>query len=130
VVGVMRFVTTGFGYRPWWIFYWIAFFTLLGAVVLRLGNEFAGDRRAFIAGYRRRGGWWRRAVGEIEFFLGRYLYFSFDHLLPIVKLRDAHYRNEPLSGWSETYFFFQRIMGYALTAGVIASLGALAPVVR
>jgi len=50
--------------------------------------------------------------------------FSFDMLLPIVKLRDYHYTVD-LKGWARYYFYFHKLMGYLLASFLIAGLTGL-----
>ena len=50
--------------------------------------------------------------------------FSFDLLIPIVKLDESHYQI-PLTGFAKRYFYFHKMMGYILAAfiaGAIASI--------
>lgn len=119
ILGWIQAITTGWGYAPWLIFVWIGGLTLIGAAVLRRQNEFERERVEH-----------NQKSHPVNFFVGRYMYFCFDHILPIIKLRDLHYRNEKLKPASEACLFALRIMGYVLTAGVIASLSAIAPIVK
>lgn len=119
ILGWIQALTTGFGYAPWLIFVWIGGLTLVGAAVLRWQNEFERERLEH-----------NQKSDPVNFFVGRYMYFCFDHILPIIKLRDLHYRNEKLKPASEACLFALRIMGYVLTTGVIASFSAIAPIAK
>lgn len=51
--------------------------------------------------------------------------YSFDLLLPIVRLREAHYKVD-LEPRIRAYFYFHRLMGYVLASFLIAGLSGLA----
>jgi hypothetical protein len=51
--------------------------------------------------------------------------YSFDALLPIIRLRELHYQVE-LGGWRHYYFYFQRIVGWILGIFVLGALSGLA----
>ena len=90
----------GYGYYPYYSIYWIAGFVALGALVLRFSGE--GPRN-------------RMPIG---------LSYSFDMLLPVIRLREEHY-NIDLAGRARYYFYFHRIMGWALASFLIAGLSGL-----
>jgi hypothetical protein len=71
-------VLIGYGYHSY-ASVWVMGFVILGAIVLRLSGE--GSRNKMPYG----------------------LAFSFDMLLPIVKLREYHYSVD-LKGWARYYF--------------------------
>ena len=52
------------------------------------------------------------------------LSYSFDMLLPIIKLRDAHYEID-LMGWPRYYFYLHKIAGYVLASFLIAGISGL-----
>ena len=52
------------------------------------------------------------------------LVYSFDLLLPLIKLREQHYKIE-LAGWARYYFYLHKLMGYILASFLIASLSGL-----
>ena len=52
------------------------------------------------------------------------LSYSFDMLLPIIKLRDAHYKID-LMGWPRYYFYVHKIAGYVLATFLIAGISGL-----
>ena len=93
-------VLIGYGYRIWYALVWVAGFIILGAIVLRLSGE--GRRNRMPYG----------------------IAFSFDMLLPIVKLREYHYSVD-LKGWARYYFYFHKLMGYVLASFLIAGLTGL-----
>jgi len=90
----------GYGYHPIYAVRWALGFILLGAVVLRLSNQGPENKMPYgIA-------------------------FSFDMLLPIVKLREYHYKID-LKGWARYYFYFHKLMGWALGLFLIAAVTGL-----
>jgi hypothetical protein len=52
------------------------------------------------------------------------LAYSFDLLLPIIKLREMHYEID-LQGWPRYYFYAHKIAGYLLASFLIAGLSGL-----
>ena len=50
--------------------------------------------------------------------------YSIDMLLPIIRLRDAHYRIE-LNDPARYYFYFHKVMGYVLGSFLIAGVSGL-----
>jgi hypothetical protein len=50
--------------------------------------------------------------------------YSFDLLLPIIRLRDSHYAIE-LKAPARYYFYFHKIMGYLLASFLIAGVSGL-----
>jgi hypothetical protein len=92
--------TVGYGYQPWRALVWAAALVLLGAAVLHISGE--GLRNNMPYG----------------------LAYSFDMLLPIVKLREWHYKVD-LMGWARYYFYGHKIMGYLLASFLIAGLSGL-----
>jgi hypothetical protein len=92
--------SVGYGYRPWRALIWAAALVLLGAEVLQISGE--GLRNNMPYGFA----------------------YSFDMLLPIVKLREWHYKID-LMGWVRYYFYGHKIMGYVLASFLIAGLSGL-----
>ena len=54
------------------------------------------------------------------------MFYSLDMLLPIIRLRELHYKNVDLKTRARYYFYFHKIMGYVLTFFLIAALSGLA----
>jgi hypothetical protein len=90
----------GYGYRPERSALWAFGLVLLGAIVLRVSGE--GPRNAMPYG----------------------LAYSFDILLPIIRLRDKHYSVD-LQSWARYYFYLHRIMGFLLASFLIAGVSGL-----
>jgi hypothetical protein len=90
----------GYGYRMYYAIGWVLGFIALGALVLRLSKE--GPRNKMPYGFA----------------------YSFDMLLPLIKLREQHYSME-LRGWPRYYFYVHKIMGYVLASFLIAGLSGL-----
>jgi len=90
----------GYGYYPEKSFGWAALFVILGAVVLRVSGE--GPKNGMPFG----------------------LAYSFDMLLPVVRLREKHYSID-LAGPARYYFYVHRIMGWVLASFLVAGLSGL-----
>jgi hypothetical protein len=90
----------GYGHHPERSILWALGLVAAGAVVLRMSGE--GPRNGMPYG----------------------LAYSFDTLLPIIKLRDKHYQID-LKTWARYYFYGHKIMGYVLASFLIAGLSGL-----
>ena len=90
----------GYGYYPYQALYWVVGFVLLGSIVL------------FISGEGRRNG------------LPYGVSYSFDLLLPIIRLREQHYSID-LAGWVRYYFYAHKIAGWVLASILVAGLSGL-----
>jgi hypothetical protein len=88
----------GYGYRKWLAFVWIGFFLVVGWIVVRRSHVARKHHFGFT--------------------------YSFDMLLPIVRLREAHYKTE-LELPYRAYFYFHRIIGYLLGLLLLAALSGL-----
>jgi uncharacterized protein YjbI with pentapeptide repeats len=90
----------GYGYYPERSFRWAVLFVILGAVVLRVSGQ--GPKNGMPFG----------------------LAYSFDMLLPIVRLREAHYSID-LVGPARYYFYAHRLMGWVLASFLVAGISGL-----
>jgi hypothetical protein len=90
----------GYGYYPYFSIWWVAGFVGLGALVLLVSGE--GRRNDMPIG----------------------LSYSFDMLLPVIRLRDQHYAID-LKGWARYYFYCHKIMGWVLASFLVAGLSGL-----
>jgi hypothetical protein len=90
----------GYGYYLHRAVYWVIGLVILGAIVLRVSGD--GPRNGMPFG----------------------LAYSFDILLPIIKLRDWHYQID-LKTWARYYFYGHKIMGFVLASFLIAGLSGL-----
>jgi len=90
----------GYGYHTEWALLWVAGFVVAGIAVLRISGQGPSNQMPFGIAY------------------------SFDMLLPIIRLREQHYRID-LQGWPRYYFYVHKIMGYALASFLIAALAGL-----
>ena len=90
----------GYGYYPQRAIFWALGLVMVGAIVLRVSGE--GPRNGMPFG----------------------LSYSFDILLPIIRLRDRHYQID-LQGLARYYFYGHKIMGYVLASFLIAGLSGL-----
>ncbi|MDN0075070.1 hypothetical protein QU481_09205 [Crenobacter sp. SG2303] len=96
----MQKILIGYGYRIYYAWAWIFIFITLGVMVLRLSGE--GKRNGLPYGVA----------------------YTIDTLLPIVHLREAHYKID-LNGWARYYFYLHKVMGYVLASFLIAGLSGL-----
>jgi hypothetical protein len=94
----------GYSYHLFRSLYWILGFIGLGTILLWISSE------------------GHRISRHYSFVYG--LGYSFDLLLPIIKLREKHY-NIDLNGWIRYYFYFHKIMGYVLAGFLGAGLTGL-----
>jgi hypothetical protein len=92
--------TIGYGYHPELSVLWALGLVVVGAIVLRVSGE--GPRNGMPYG----------------------LAYSFDVLLPIIRLRDKHYAID-LGTWARYYFYAHRIMGFLLASFLGAGLAGL-----
>jgi hypothetical protein len=79
---------------------WTIGLVILGAIVLRISGE--GPKHGLPVG----------------------LSYSFDMLLPVIKLRDAHYQID-LVGWPRYYFYAHKIAGFVLASFLVAGISGL-----
>ena len=93
-------LVVGYGYYPQNTFRWAAGFVVLGALVLRIFGE--GPKNGMPFGFA----------------------YSFDMLLPLVRLREKHYSID-LAGPARYYFYIHKIMGWVLASFFIAGLSGL-----
>jgi hypothetical protein len=89
----------GYGYHVERALIWIAGFLLAGIAALQISGEGRKNGMPFGIAY------------------------SFDMLLPIIRLREKHYQID--LGWVRYYFYVHKIMGYVLGAFLIAGLSGL-----
>jgi hypothetical protein len=90
----------GYGHHIELAMVWTLLLVILGAFVLGISGE--GRKNGMPVG----------------------LSYSFDMLLPIIKLRDAHYEID-LVGWPRYYFYAHKIAGYVLATFLIAGISGL-----
>jgi len=92
--------TIGYGYYPYFAVAWIVLLVFVGAAVLRVSREGPKNRMPWGISY------------------------SFDTLLPVIRLREKHYQIDIASKW-RYYFYFHRIMGWVLASFLVAGLSGL-----
>jgi hypothetical protein len=90
----------GYGYHLERALFWVAGFLIAGIAVLRISGE--GRRHNMPFG----------------------IAYSFDMLLPIIRLREKHYEID-LKSWARYYFYVHKVMGYVLASFLIAGLSGL-----
>ncbi|MCH9019254.1 MAG: hypothetical protein IIA73_02680 [Proteobacteria bacterium] len=112
----------GFGYKNWLAGAWVFLLTFIGALFLFRSGDLRCPRRSPVE---------LKLLfctfdAEKKQFVGD-LYYSFDMLLPIIRLRESHYEQRiKLSPGVEMYFIFHKIVGYALAIFLGAGLSGLA----
>lgn len=98
----------GYGYRLWCSLIWSFVFVIVGTIVFfntrEIGPPRLSDHRLNIRG---------RAVWAII--------YSFDMLLPIVKLKDSNYEVD-ISSKAQYYLYFHKLMGWILGTFILAGL--------
>lgn len=90
----------GYGYHVWWTLRGVAVLLVAGMLFLRFSGE--GREHGMPYGF----------------------IYSFDMLLPIIRLREKHYKID-LYGWVRYYFYFHKVMGFVLASFLIAGLSGL-----
>jgi hypothetical protein len=121
----------GYGYCSYLAVFWAVCIWLFGAMVFTTltPNTIRIDEGAIIAethsklhGYFL--GNFRVNKKTLDYGLINPLGYSFDILLPVVRLRELHYQLD-LGGWQRFWFYFQKIAGWVLGIFVLASLSGL-----
>jgi hypothetical protein len=93
-------VFIGYGHRLYYSLFWIFGLVHLGALVFRSTHEARLHRMPYGIAY------------------------SFDMLLPVIKLREKHYSID-LKGPARYYFYVHKLMGYILASFLAAGLSGL-----
>ncbi len=101
----------GYGYRPYRAIGWVGFLVLVGALMLVVDSQYKK-----IAAIDQEPSRWSVAFDCVG--------YSFDMLLPIIRLRERHYGVD-LDGPARYYFYAHKIMGYVLAGFVAASTASL-----
>jgi hypothetical protein len=94
----------GYGYYLFRCVYWALGFMFAGSLALWLSGE------------------GHRVSRHYNMLYG--IAYSFDLLLPIIRLREKHYQID-LHGWVRYYFYVHRMMGYVLASFLIAGISGL-----
>jgi hypothetical protein len=90
----------GYGYQIWLAIIWVVIFTAAGAIVFR------------------------RTPEAHRTFMPYGLAYSFDTLLPLIKLRERHYEID-IAGPTRYYFFVHKLAGWILGSFIVAGLSGL-----
>ena len=93
-------VTIGYGLRYFQVLGWVAFLVVLGGVILPIRDERLNKEKL---------GFW----------------YSLDMLLPVIRLREDHYKVDLKNKWIRRYFYVHKIVGYLLIFFVFAGLADL-----
>jgi hypothetical protein len=107
----------GYGYHLFRSVYWVLGLVALGTLLLWLFGE--GWR---ISRHYKGPPWGYEPHGLLGLIYG--LSYSFDLLLPIIRLREKHYQID-LKHFVRYYFYFHKIMGYLLASFLIAGIAGL-----
>lgn len=91
----------GYGFRYRWSVCWVGALTASGMAALYWSNEGPSD-----------------ATWTSRFF------YTLDMILPIIEL-DKAYDGVVLTGCTQIYFYFLKIMGFVLASFIVAGLGGL-----
>ncbi len=92
--------SVGYGHYPLRSLIWVVLLVIVGALVFRTTP----------AAVEKNAGW-----GII---------YSFDMLLPIIKLNEKHMEID-IAGWQRYYFYFHKIMGFLLASFLLAGISGL-----
>ncbi len=90
----------GYGYSLWCAAAWSAAFIIIGALVFRRTEEAYRNRMPFGLAY------------------------SFDTFIPLIKLRERHYKIE-ISGRARYYFYIHKLAGWLLGSFLVAAIAGL-----
>jgi hypothetical protein len=93
-------VLIGYGYRPQQAIVGVVVMIVLGVAVLRISGQ--GPKNGIPYG----------------------IAYSFDMLLPIIKLREMHYKID-INGWARYYFYLHRVSGWLLASFLVAGISGL-----
>ena len=99
------FIGYGYGNGNFWALIWALALVAVGTIVLYCTKE-------------------HKKYEEFHHWLDPFFY-SLDMLLPIIRLRERHYKNMDLKTGARYYFYFHQVMGYVLIFFVIAGLSGL-----
>ena len=95
-----QWLFVGYGFRFHHAFFWLLFFTALGALVLQVTGQ---------------GSLYSMPYG---------IFYSLDLFLPIIHLRELHYEID-WDGVVRYYFYVHQVMGYVLVSYLVAGLTGL-----
>ncbi len=92
--------TVGYGYYPWHAIVPALLLVAVGVALLRISRQ--GPANGMPYG----------------------ITYSFDMLLPLIRLREKHYNME-LDGWVRYYFYLHKIAGWVLASFLVAGISGL-----
>ena len=98
-------IFVGYGYKNYRALGWVLLFTLIGFLIIQFGGSAQFQNLS-------------------KTIMDRMLY-SFDILLPVIKLNESHYNEVTICGNIKYYFYFQKLMGYILGSFLIAGLSGI-----
>ena len=107
ILGALKiFIGYGYGGRIFWALAWIVGFVVVGTCVLLISKE--RDSHSTLQGSR------------VDCAC-----YSLDMILPLIHLREQHYKAVDLITWVKYYFYFHKIMGYH--SGIFCDRRAIRP---
>ena len=116
----LQWAMVGYGYVMLRSLIWIAALVSCGVYVL---HHFGESRK--VSAYLRPIGYPQRTPRrELAVYWIDLMAYSFDMLLPIIRLRDAHYAID-LEGYTRYYFYLHRLLGWVLGAFLVAGISGL-----
>jgi hypothetical protein len=138
----------GYGYYPHFVIFWAIFFFVIGAWVVSSANldtlKVDDEEVPAVLEAVATSGWYKYVWGPYRFSVVKYkkdlldstnlhkrpygefnpFRYSFEALLPIIKLSELHYEIE-LGGWRHYYFYFHRLVGWMLGIFVVGFVSGL-----
>jgi hypothetical protein len=141
VLNLLARLSIGYGYCSYVAMIWVAFLSLVGAVFFATANaELLRTNDGLV--YDEHGPRWRKLLignmrvkryredlkgtpkHEQDYGLINPFGYSFDTLLPLIRLRELHYQIE-VGGWRHLYFYFHRVFGWVLGVFLLAAFSGL-----
>ena len=130
----------GYGYCSYVAILWAGFFCLIGAYIFATVDPNLLLTSDGLVYNENQSGWRKYLFGnchikkykdgngadkiEQDYGVISPIGYSFDTLLPVIRLRELHYQIE-VGGWRHIYFYFHRIFGWILGIFVLAAFSGL-----
>jgi hypothetical protein len=126
----------GHGFAYGRALFWVAVMTMLGALLIFVSPSNRAVPPLWLGEPTPPPGWtshkvpdWLVALrnGLARFFYSRFsrcIFYSFEMLIPLVKLCDAHSKHDP-RGLVRYYFYFHRMFGWVLASFIVAGVTGL-----
>lgn len=115
-----NFAMIGYGYKMFRSGIWIVVLVSVGVIILYLTGE-----SSKVSAYPCPTGYPQRvSIRDVAIYWVDLVAYSFDILLPIIRLRDAHYAIN-LEGFARYYFYIHRLLGWVLGAFLVVGISGL-----